>query len=236
MRNALRDGADRVATILGVSECARGVLSRHGLLGAALVDPGRTALRLEGAPVSLFQGEPDVALTLAELWYRDALRPRHDPASAIPPLRAAAAAAVLALADPSAGCCDRAVLVHNDAVARLVRVSQETRVSAGQHWSLGLAGLGVVAASGDSFVDPRRLAEVVVADDVRVTGMRHRFQAGGLGVPVVGTRCVDHKAPAETDEQFFPTRLRIAATVLARARRRAGGRGLPAVVAQPGLP
>ena len=37
----------------------------------------------------------------------------------------------------------------------------------------------------------------------------------GLGVPVIGTRCVDPVHPTETDEQFFPRRLRIAATVLA---------------------
>ena len=39
VRNAARDGADRVASNLGVSACARGVLSRHGLLRAALVNP-----------------------------------------------------------------------------------------------------------------------------------------------------------------------------------------------------
>ena len=50
---------------------------------------------------------------------------------------------------------------------------------------------------------------------MRVSGMRHEFRACGLGVPVVGTRCVDRDHPTEADEQFFPRRLRIAATVLA---------------------
>ncbi len=217
LRNAARDVADRVASVLGVGECAKGVLSRHGLLAAALVDPGGAALRLEGASVCGSEREPDIALTLAELWYRDALRrPRHDPASAVPPLRAAAAAAALALANPSAGCCDRAVLVHNDAVSRLIRISQDACVPAGQHPSAGLASLGVVATATDPFVDPGRFADVVLADDVRVTRIRHRFRTDGLGVPVVGTRCVDRSAPAETDERFFPAQLRIAATVLAR--------------------
>jgi len=216
VRNAARDGADRVASNLGVSACAKGVLSRHGLLEAALVDPGGAALRLEAALGSHPGGEPGGPLALAELWYRAALRqPHHDPASAVPPLRAAAAAAALALADPDVGCCDRAVLVHNDAVARLVRISQDERVSAGRNWSLGLAEFGVGAAGGDPFVDPGRFAEVVVADDVRVSGMRHQFRTCGLGVPVVGTRCVDRDHPTETDEAFFPRRLRIAATVLA---------------------
>ncbi|MFO0892644.1 MAG: lysophospholipase [Isosphaeraceae bacterium] len=216
MRNAAREGADRVTSNLDMSACAREVLSRHGLLRAALVDPGGTALRLEAALASRPGGEPDFTLTLAELWYRAALRqPRHDPASAVPPLRAAAAAAALALADPDVGCCDRAVLVHNHAVARLVRISQDERVFAGRNWTLGLAGLGVVAAGRDPFVDPGRFAEVVVAEDVHVSGIRHRFRTCGLGVPVIGTRCVDRDHPTNTDELFFPTRFRIAATVLA---------------------
>jgi hypothetical protein len=216
VRNAVRDGVDRVASHLGVSACAREVLSRHGLLGAARVDPGGAALRLEAALASRPEGEPGVPLALAELWYRAALRqPHHDPVSAVPPLRAAAAAAALALADPDVECCDPAVLVHNDAVARLVRIAQDKHVSAGRPWPLALAGLGVVAAAGDPFVDPGRFAEVVVAGDVQVSGIRHRFRTCGLGVPVIGTRCVDHNHPTETDELFFPGRFRIAATVLA---------------------
>ena len=43
------DVADRVASNLGASACAREVLSRHGLLRAGLVDPERAALRLEAA-------------------------------------------------------------------------------------------------------------------------------------------------------------------------------------------
>ena len=105
--------------------------------------------------------------------------------------------------------------MHNDAVARLVRISQDERVSGGRNWSLELARLGVVVKASDPFVDPDRFAEVVVAGDVRVCGMRHRFGNCGLGVPVVGLRCIDRQQPIETDEQFFPTRFRIATTVLA---------------------
>jgi hypothetical protein len=216
VHNAARDGVDRVGSNLHLSACAKGVLSRHGLLGTALVDPEGAALRLELALGSRPGREPDGPLALAELWYRAALRrPLHDPASAVPPLRAAAAAAMLALAEPAARCCDRAVEVHNQAVAQLVRLSQTERVSGGQRWSQMLAGLGAVPAAGDPFVEPGRFASVVVADDVRVSGMRHEFRTCGLGVPVVGLRCVDRSHPTETDEQFFPRRLRIAATVLA---------------------
>ena len=224
MHNAARDGSDRVASSLGVSACTHGVLSRHGLLLAALIDPGCAALRLEAALGSRPEGEPCVTLALAELWYRAALRqPHHDPASAVPPLRAAAAAAALALTEPDGECCDRAIEVHNDAVARLVRISQDERIAVGQDWPGALTGLGIVAAGGDSFVDPGRFAAVVVADDVRVCGMRHQFRTCGLGVPVIGTRCVDPVHPTEIDEQFFPRRFRIAATVLAAPGGRLAG-------------
>jgi hypothetical protein len=63
-----------------------------------LVDPEGAALRLEEALAARPGAEPDGPLALAELWYRAALRPHHDPALAVPPLRAAAAAAALALA------------------------------------------------------------------------------------------------------------------------------------------
>src|SRR5262245_14846154 len=150
VHNAARDAADRVGSSLGASECTSGVLTRHGLSRAALLDPEGTALRLEAALATRSVVEPGGWLALAELWYRAALRrPRHDPASAVPPLRAAAAAATLALAEPGAGCCDRAVEVHNGAVARLVRIAQDRRVAGTGHWSLGLSRLGVVAAGGD---------------------------------------------------------------------------------------
>jgi hypothetical protein len=222
VHNAAHGGIDRVASNLGLSACAN-VLSRHGLVGAALVDPEGAALRLERALASRPEGEPDGSLALAELWYRAALRQHHDLASSVPALRAAAAAAALALAEPGgAGYCDRAVEIHNDAVARLVRTSQAGRVSGGRNWSQVLAELGVVPAGGDPFVDPRRFASVLVAADLRVSGMRHEYRTCGLGVPVVGCRCVDRNHPTETDEPFFPRRLRIAATVLA-----VPGGGLP---------
>jgi hypothetical protein len=216
VRNAARDGADRVVSNLGERACTQVVLSRHGLLRAALVNPGGAALRLEAAIASHPECEPGVTLALAELWYRAALRqPRRAPASAVLPLRAAAAAAVLALSEPDGDCCDRAIEVHNDAVARLVRISQDERVAESRDWLGALTELGVVAAGGDPFVDPGRFAAVVVAADLRVCGMRHHFRSCGLGVPVIGTRCVDPVHPTEPDEKFFPRRLRIAATVLA---------------------
>lgn len=214
--NAARDAADRVISNVGLSACTRAVLSRHGLLQAALVDPRAAALWLEAALASCPASEPGGPLALAELWYRAALRQTgHDPASVILPLRAAAAAAALALADPDEGCFHRAVEVHNDAVARLVRISQDDRAFGGRNWFLALAEVGVVAKGANPFVDPRRFAAVVVAEDMRVRGMRHQFRTCGLGVPVVGTRCIDRQHPSGADEQFYPRQLRIAATMVA---------------------
>src|SRR5262249_21755534 len=114
VRSAARDAADRVGSSPPLGERTRAVLSRPRLLGAALVDPEGAALRLEVALTLRPVVEPGGLLALAELWYRAALRkPHHDPASAVLPLRASAAAATLALAEADAGCCDRAVEVHN---------------------------------------------------------------------------------------------------------------------------
>ena len=129
VQNAARDGADRVASSLGVGACARGNLATRAPRGGPGRPGGRRLAAGGGARIAP-GGEPGGPLALAELWYRAALRrPHHDPASALPLLRAAAAAAALALAGPDAGCCDCAIEVHNDAVARLVRISQDERVS-----------------------------------------------------------------------------------------------------------
>ena len=110
------------------------------------------------------------------------------------------------------------------------------RVSGGRNWSLALAGLGVVAAAGDPFVDPGRFAAVVVADDVRVCGMRHRFRTCGLGVPVVGTALRRPEPPDRDGRAVLPASAPDRGDRAGRARRRAGRRGLPAVAARPGLP
>jgi len=215
VHNIARDAADRVVSGLDLSACTSELLSRHGLRRAALLNPLDAALRLEAACESR-PAEPGAPLALAELWYRSALRPSHrDPATTVYPLRAAAAAAALALSGSGGGCCDRAVEVHNAAVARLVRISQDERVSGACHWTLGLARRGVVTAGASPFVDPGRFAGIQAAEDLHVSGMQHEFSRCGLGVPVVGDRHVDRDRPSDADERFFPPRLRVAATALA---------------------
>src|SRR6516225_156775 len=68
IRKAARGGAERIASNLGTSECTREVLARHGLLGAALIDPEAAALRLERALTCCPGCEPGATLALAELW------------------------------------------------------------------------------------------------------------------------------------------------------------------------
>ena len=217
--NGAHDGADRVVSNVGESRVhARGAIASRAPSGGA----GRSGVRRVAAgsgavAASHPECEHGVTLALAELWYRAALRQPHPrQASAVPPL--ARGGRRRGTGPDRAGrrvLRTRTIEVHNDAVARLVRISQDERIARGRDWPGALTGLGVVASGGDSFVDPGRFAAVVVADDVRVCGMRHQFRTCGLGVPVIGTRCVDQVHPTETDEQFFPRRLRIAATVLA---------------------
>ena len=216
VHNAAHDGVDRVASNLGLSACASGVLSRHGLLGAALVDPEGAALRLEAA-LGPARG-----------------RTRRDarPGRAVVSRRPEAAAPRPGLGRPplargrrrrgaGPGRTGRRVLRprrrgpqrrRGPARPDLAGPSASPGAGAGR-WAW--PGSGSWRRRSDPFVDPGRFAAVVVADDVRVSGMRHQFRTCGLGVPVIGTRCVDRGHPTETDEQFFPRRLRVAATVLA---------------------
>ena len=216
VHNTAREVLDRVGSGLTLSPCARQSLARHGLLGPARSDPQATALLLEAQLQSAPAAEPGGLVALAELWYRAGLeRSPREPAAAAVAFRDAAAAAALALGDPNVVCSDRAIEVHNDAVARLIRLSQDERLRGNAHWTTALAGLGVTVAASHPFVDPGRFATVEVAGDIRVNGMRNIYRSSGLGVPVVGMRPADRAHPSEPSEQFYPPKLRIGATTVA---------------------
>ena len=197
--------------------CEGGAVAARAPHGGAGSTQGMPHCGLKPRLASRPEGDPGVTLALAELWYRAALRqPRHDPGSVVFAL-AAAAAAALALADPEAfGCCDRAVVVHNDAVARLVRISQDGRTSpragagrwawpgSGSWWreAIRLLTRGGSPKSGWPH-DVHVCRDATPVPDLRTggPGRRHALRRPGH--------------PTETDEQFFPRRFRIAATVLA---------------------
>jgi pimeloyl-ACP methyl ester carboxylesterase len=213
IRQALGAGIDRVETSLLISPSSREVLDRHGLSG---LNPEEAATRLETELKTHPGGEPDGALALAELWYRVALGGiHHDPLPALSAFRNAAAAAAIAVGEPETGCVERAVEIHNHAVAYLIRLCQSPRVGSDVRWKDVLAGCGITTASSHPFVDPARFATVEVSDDIWVGGMRHQYRGNGMGVAVVALRPNDRSNPSEPSEAYFAARLRVAATVAA---------------------
>ncbi|WP_165251362.1 esterase/lipase family protein [Paludisphaera soli] len=228
VRNALRDGLDRLGAAHTPSAFTREVLARRGLTGLARGDAAAAARQLEADLLARPGEESDGALALADLWLRAGLRLERDaPADALACFRDSSAAAMLALAQARGGCRDQAVAIHNDAVARLIRLSQDERVRGDGPWIDALARLGVACEGAGPFVDPSRFASVEVCDDIRVRGMRRVYQSPGLGVPTVASRTVDRGRPTEPSEAFYARNLRIGATVTAAP---VGGGWRPAAV------
>jgi hypothetical protein len=213
VRRSVRAGVDRIETSLSHSDASREVLDGHRLSG---LQTEEVAARLETELAAHPGAETDGALVLAELWYRVAVgRLHHDLFLAMAAFRNAAAASAIAVGDPQAGCVERAVEIHNNAVAHLIRLSQDPRIRCEGRWNDALSGLGITTASSHPFVDPVRFATVDVSDDIRVVGMRNEYRGRGMGVAVVALRPNDRKNPTEPSEAYFAPRLRVAATVVA---------------------
>ncbi|WP_435005233.1 esterase/lipase family protein [Tundrisphaera lichenicola] len=213
LRRSLRESIERVETALSLSAPSREVLARHRLLGR---DSEAAATCLELKLQGLPGAEPNGALALAELWYREAVGcHRNDPSAAMVAFRNAASASALAVGEPRTGCVERAVEIHNRATAHLIRLSEDPRIRGDLRWADALSGFGINAAASSAFVDPSRFATIDPADDLLVRGMRHEYVGKGLGVPVVALRPNDRTNPTESNEAYYPLRLRVGATVVA---------------------
>ncbi|MEO8942341.1 MAG: lysophospholipase [Isosphaeraceae bacterium] len=213
VRNGVRRQVDRLKSGLTFSKATQGVLARWHLGG---IHPEASALQLEAVLQARPGTEPDGALALAELWYRvgSGCR-RQDPQKALDAFRNAAAAAAIAVSDPRTDCLNVAVDLHNDAVANLLRLSNDARRREGASWNEMLAVAGILTTSGAPSVDPSRLTSVDVADDIHVRGMRNTYEGIGMGVPVVAFRTNDRKHPKTLDESFLPSNQHVGATVVA---------------------
>jgi pimeloyl-ACP methyl ester carboxylesterase len=214
VRNAIRDHWERVqATSPDLSETTCAVLAGHGLLEEALVDPECAARELE--PRIGAEPNTEGMVALAELSYQTGLRHQtFDPFGAIAWYRDAATLASLALADPGATQLAGAVRIHNQALTRLIRVAQSSRVRGGRMWRDVLVEYGFVIDGSSHFLDPTRIADLRLTGDLRVTGMNHVYHTNGLGVPVVAHRIVDPANSADAQDQFLPRELRAAATAV----------------------
>jgi len=217
IRNAIDDRIERWDATNHLSGVTGTLLARHDLVGTAANDPGAAARilesRLQTAP------EPDGAFALAELSYQAGLsRGPRSSRSAMAWYRDAAVLAWLALAEPAAQRPDLAVQIHNGAVKRLIRASQAEGGRPGRNWRQVLEQQGIVLGSATPYLDPHQIAGVRVAADVRVRGMDHVYQTGGLGVPLVAHRVVAGDMPTpdvqDVQDEFLPRDLRTGTTAV----------------------
>ncbi len=190
LRNAIDDRREYFETTSHVSPVTARILARHGLLETVGNDPCGAARVLE----TRFQTEPetDGALALAELSLQAGLVwAWTSPGCAIAWYRDAAALAWLALADPNGSGGGLALRVHNAAVARAdSRTACAEAGPEGQSWRQVLEAQGISIHSSAPYLDPQRIADLRVTADLRVKGMDHVYQNGGLGVPLVVHRVV----------------------------------------------
>lgn len=214
LRVALEDRRERIGA-RALSGSTGAVLARHGLVEAAANDPAGTAGVLETRLLAEGQGEPDGPLALAELSYQAGLeRERRAPASALAWYRDAAVLAALALEEPAGSRPDLAVRFHNQALERLVRLSQERTVRDGLPWRQVVAEQGLSLGSSAAYLDPLRIADMSVASDLRVSGMAHVYRSDGLGVPLVAHRLADPTRSTDPADEFLPRDSRTGATAL----------------------
>jgi pimeloyl-ACP methyl ester carboxylesterase len=213
LRNAFQDRRERFAASRDLAEPWATMLTREGLLDLARRDPAAAATRFE----ERLGDEPgaDHALALADLSYRAGLdRQSSSPDEAMAWLRDSAALSTLALREPGCTRPDLAVRSHNRAVARLVRISQ----SMGKHreggWQGALRDHGIVLVGASPDLGPGRFADLLVVEDVQVTGMQHLYRVDGLGVPLVAHRTVDPSSSPDPLDRFHPRELRLGATAV----------------------
>jgi pimeloyl-ACP methyl ester carboxylesterase len=186
------------------------LLARLGRPDLADADPEGAIGTLEALDPS-WRGLPDAPLLMADLSYRAAFR--GEPGRALGFLRDAAVLASLALDDPRTSEPDRAIDLHNEALAELVRQAQADP----RPWHVVLGEEGVALAGASRFTDPAGFFKLQVAPDVCVTGLYHRYATDGVGVPLVAHRLVDAERTGEVQDRYFPRELRVPTTALVRS-------------------
>ena len=212
IRNAWHDFQERREADQPPGLPSATVLERKQLTDLANRDVAVAATQLEAKLAT--EPDADGALALAELSYRAGIERQYkQPLEAICWYRDASALAALSLRESGGLRPDRAIEVHNRAVARLVRIAQDESKRTGGEWRQVLETQGIALTSPTPDLAPDRFADLLVIDDLRVEGMQHIYRKEGLGVPLVVHRRVEPESPDPLD-RFHPRELRSAATAV----------------------
>ena len=107
-----------------------------------------------------------------------------------------------------------AILAHNRAVERLLRLSQTIRTARGKSWRDVLAEVGIAVASPNRYLAPSRFDRLAIAADFNVKGMVWYRRAGGLGVPLVAFRENDPINSTDPQDHYYPPKIWAAATAV----------------------
>ncbi len=217
LRNVIDEREDRFEATHRLSDATRAVLTNHGLFDKAANDPGGAARILETSLRA--DSEPDAALALAELSYQAGLLLQSaSPRSAMAWYRDAAAFAWLALANPASSRRDLAARIHNGAVGRLIRASQDEDGRGNRDWRQFLGAEGIALQGAVPYLDPLQITDLRVAADLRVKGIDHVYRTGGLGVPLVAHRAVVGQTPSpQSQVRVLPNVLTTGATAVLMA-------------------
>ena len=142
-----------------------------------------------------------------------------------PGIATRSAIAALALAEANGSQRDLAVQIHNDSVARLIRISQSSLLRHGRSWRDVLAEQQIAVGGSSAYLEPTRIADLRVTSDFRVEGMDHRLlYETAWACRWSRTGWPGSSQPRDAAEQFLPGELRAAATaVMSPAGGLAGG-------------
>jgi len=216
LSNAIADHWERLTRTRSLSGTTGVVLARHGLLDRAASDPLGAAQVLESRLV--VQAEPDGALGLAELFYQAGLQhQRNSTLAAMAYYRDAAALSVVALSEPDGTRPDLAIELHNRALARLIRLTEARSIREDRTWRRLLEEQGLILETSERYLDPGLIADLRVADDLRVTGMDHVYFTRGLGVSLVAHRLAGRSPSfndADSQNRFLPRELQTGTTAV----------------------
>ena len=208
----LCDRTERLVDSHVLSDFTCAVLRRDGLsVHAAKHHPDAATRALEALP----DCDPARQLALAELCYRharelDSLLPRPS----LPWYRDSACWAARAASSGDCLIMEQATDIHNRAIERFVRLSQDIRCRHGRPWPAVAAAAGVRLAGVSPFLDPQQYRSLIVAKDILARGMQTWYACSGFGVPVVAYRENDRDHPQDPQDCFFPREVRAGATAV----------------------
>jgi pimeloyl-ACP methyl ester carboxylesterase len=165
------------------------------------------------------QPSPEVAVVLADDSYRQARAIElRDWGKALALYRDAAAYASISL-EGSDAISSEAQALHNAALKQLIRLVQQGPIISGLCaqgcWQATLNRLGIFTVGTTRLLIPERISCLRSTCEYHVTGLSHRYESDGLGVPLVALWPPDRDRRArQPEDRYFPEDVATPATAV----------------------